>query len=488
MLFYFAINGKRNGLYVKSGRGDCFVIAFVGAMFQLALAVPLVFIALNHAAEHHLIAVLDSSADYYAPLVVYPISIFYFTLMTIVFLVYEDKQRHRVRGNQRAKQRGYDTIAKPSSVSKRSNTASRHPISSSSALVLARDDDRDQQQHSSSTIDVRSVAESRDESTRTLLRRQEEIAEAARRDDEEEEAVVIRELSESTVFNVTFIVPLGLIAGAVQTAILRVCRWNGSEPCTDNNTFSFGIALYRNDAYYRLATVFWFFQWSSLVISCLYAVCISYQELRQLEEFTYIDENKSRMLGKIVADLLRPRKLHAWVNIFHRVVEDQKLQALSQAVMGPTAFCVIFTAITAATYVVMDNVANDKDVAEFTSGCIFAAIFSFVCAVGFIVITVRMQKLVEYQALVVSKVQSDVQHQVDENDTLQGVTLSTGGSKATTAKIRALQALGLYIRLAESKPKIMGMSLETVRWSTIVLGMFFLNAGFFILYVKRCYE
>ena len=128
----------------------------------------------------------------------------------------------------------------------------------------------------------------------------------------------------------------------------------------------------------------------------------------------------------------------------------------------------------------MDNVANDKDVAEFTSGCIFAAIFSFVCAMGFIVITVRMQKLVEYQALVVSKVQSDVQHQVDEHDAMQ-MMLSTGNAKATTAKIRALQALGLYIRLAESKPKIMGMSLETVRWSTIVLGMFFLNAGFFIL-------
>jgi hypothetical protein len=246
--------------------------------------------------------------------------------------------------------------------------------------------------------------------------------------------------------------------------------------------FSLSIPLFRSDIYYLLATFFWLAVWSTLIISCLYGVCVSFQELRQLEEFTYIDSTKSRMLSNLVADLLQPRNLHAWVNIFHRMIESQRGQALSQAVVGPTAFCVILTALGAATYVVMDNVANEQDVAEFTAGCIFAAIFAFACAVCFILITVRMQKLAEFQSMVISKVQSDVQHQFDEGTGLGGKR------KGMIAKIRALQALGLYIRLAESKPKIIGMSLETVRWVTVFVGLFFLNAGFFILYVKNCYQ
>jgi hypothetical protein len=504
ILFYFAITGRVNRMHVRPGRGDSLVIAFVGLMFQLALAVPLVFVALNDDAKHHLVTILDSSADYYAPLVVYAISDFYFVLISLVFLVYEERQRRTMELQLRGNRRGYDTIpANASSAHIRvdesqpatsiatlsvPNSSNRSRLTLSGAPLSALS--KEHMMDSSSAMRIGAARSPRlsqqQQQQQMSLMQQHGNARKPPNEDEEDEAVVIRELSDSTVFNVAFIIPVGLVLGALQTAVLRVCSWNGSAPCKDS-TFSFGIELYRADVYYRLATVFWLAIWSVLVISCCYGVCISFQELRQLEEFTYIDSTKSRMLSKLVADLLQPRKLHAWVNIFHRVLEAQKGQALSQAVMGPTAFCVIFTTIGAATYVVMDNVANDQDVAEFTSGCIFAAIFAFCCSACFIVITVRMQKLVEFQALVISKVQSDVQHQVDE---YEGLTngISSGGAKATMAKIRALQALGLYIRLAESKPKIMGMSLETVRWATIFLGLFFLNAGFFILYVKNCYS
>jgi len=96
----------------------------------------------------------------------------------------------------------------------------------------------------------------------------------------------------------------------------------------------------------------------------------------------------------------------------------------------------------------------------------------------------RAQRVVEHQSRVLAKVQTDVQHQLDERGfSRKGDMLAV---KMRVSKINVLQALDLYIRLAESKPKLLGLSLETIRWLTVIMGLVFLNAAFFMLYFKRC--
>ena len=188
--------------------------------------------------------------------------------------------------------------------------------------------------------------------------------------------------------------------------------------------------------------------------------------------------------GQIVQGLVRPNKLLSWVTVYQNVVDGQRSQPAVQALVLPSVFCLVLTGVTTLTYVVMDNVYLDRGVAEFTSGCITVAIVCAVLVFGFVVTTVRMQRVVEHQSRVLAKVQTDVQHQLDERGfSRKGDMLAV---KMRVSKINVLQALDLYIRLAESKPKLLGLSLETIRWLTVIMGLVFLNAAFFMLYFKRC--
>lgn len=205
---------------------------------------------------------------------------------------------------------------------------------------------------------------------------------------------------------------------------------------------------------------------------------------------------------EVANDLFSPKNLSLWVSVWKELLRDLRERPSMQAMTLSTVISCIMCGGTTITYVLFDNIYEGSAVAEFTGGCI--SVFIFCCSAlgGFLFITVRLQYVVDYQVKGISETQTNVQRQLDaemrqvgEQMEFQKMDLSGRGAigetdalrfKMLRAKVNVLQALDTVLRTSESKPKLLGMSLETIRWSIIMIGLAVMNVAFFVLYRTKC--
>ena len=204
---------------------------------------------------------------------------------------------------------------------------------------------------------------------------------------------------------------------------------------------------------------------------------IHYQQMREVEEFTLIHKQKNHKHAKILKDLNEPKHLAMWASVWELLVQDVKYKPATRALAGTTfAFCVIGEVFSWG-YIAIRNVYTKQDKsAEFTSSCVVIIIFGFFIILGFIKNAMRMDRAVCEHEKRIARVQNDVQAQIDtsrDND--------PGAIPVLMSKVRVLQSLDIYLRVTDSKPKLMGASLETLRWSVIIGALLLVNCFFIAL-------
>jgi hypothetical protein len=221
---------------------------------------------------------------------------------------------------------------------------------------------------------------------------------------------------------------------------------------------------------------------------------------------TVASPTSSRIKAKqmeIAKDLFSPKHLSLWISVWKELLRDLRERPTMQAMTLTTVISCILCGSTTIIYVLFDNIYEGSAVAEFTAGCI--AVFVFCCSAlgGFLIITVRLQYVVDYQVRGISETQTNVQRQLEadmhhvgkqmESERKYSTSMNVGMREADAlrfkmlrAKVNVLQALDTVLRTSESKPKLLGMSLETIRWGIIIVGLVVMNVAFFVLYRTKC--
>jgi hypothetical protein len=174
--------------------------------------------------------------------------------------------------------------------------------------------------------------------------------------------------------------------------------------------------------------------------------------------------------------------LAEYVGVFQALTSDLKYQPLSNAVTGLSFFTTSVILVGGGVAVVVQNIFTGNHVAEFSIGVIALIAVSLPFFVGFIYITTQIESVIESLNSAISKVHLDVQVDISEGDSHIG----QDRKKALHAKVVALQALDRYVRLAGGTPRLSGLSLNSLKWTGIFVGLFTLNCCFFFLYITKC--
>jgi len=209
--------------YLKISRGDHNIVMVCGILLQLAMVTPLILLIQFRDSYHSLVEKLESRADFFGPLIIYPIVVVFYVIISVVFVVF--------------------------------------------------------------------AGQTQDQSSR--YRRD------IRHDDSHSEVpTIIEELRRSCEFRLDYVlIPFAMALGAGQTLVLRVCSWTGSTTCTvDGKVFSFSNSLFSGDVYFWYVTGFWWVLWSLLLLTTIFAAMLYYQQLRQLEEFIYVERTRNLRL------------------------------------------------------------------------------------------------------------------------------------------------------------------------------------------------
>lgn len=497
---------ERNRRVLTTNASDWFVLCFVGFCVQMTVVMPIVNLAIPNA-HYNLVVELDSNADYIGPFIVFPSMCFYFLSIALAYNFFFARKRIR-------------ELERPGDVI----------LALTSAV-------RKQQMLRSMGTDAPPAA-------------------AYNSSDVMEDLHLIKlQIQDETRLPSWICAPVGLSIGFVQMLSLRVCAWTGRTACTTR--LSFELEDYHT-VYYNMATLYWWLTFTSITTMICFGLLSYYQQLAQIEQFTYMNEddnakkgrngtrmssataerdnsynvyrtglgtaqrsaaasptssprsdaaggaygipvspcnnnnnnNRRRYVAK-TKDLFSPKNLSLWITVWQELLSDLRDRPPMQAVILVSVTSALICGISTSTYVIFDNLYEGSAVAEFTSGCISVLIFCVFALGGFIFITVRLEYVVEYQIKGISETQTQVQRQLDteyrqtESTNPNSISAETR-QKMLRAKVNVLQGLDTVLRTSESKPKLVGLSLETIRWAVIVLGLFVMNTAFFVLYRTKC--
>lgn len=506
---------ERHRRRILSNPSDWMVLLWIGVCAQLSIFAPLLN-AVSSDASRVLSEELHTTADYLGPFIVFPATSLYLAATAIAFLAFTAKQRIQVY------ERPKDFLAlSPPTLSCRS---SRLFPSGRSSLAIP----PDAPAHAS-------------KASRVTRRRHRELLENIQ--------LIKYQIQEDTVLPTWIVIFMSLAVGFVEMLSLRVCAWSGwtdfgppGATC-GSHVLTFQVPGF-NTLYYHVATSFWLVTFSALSGLIFLALATYYQQLRQIERFTYIskgghsqasasgaggggaapssptsgmgahtqtpDAAAVRLAKKLdrTKDLFSPKNLSIWISVWKELLRDLRSRPVMQAVSLTSVISCIVSGVVTVTYVIFDNLFQGSAVAEFTSGCISVFIVCCMALGGFLYITVRLQYVVDFQIASISQTQTYVQRQLEVEisrhhervDAGSGAARGNrfeGENRGTTldedarhkmlkAKVNVLQALDTVLRTSESKPKLLGLSLETIRWSVIIIGLIVMNVAFFVLYRTRC--
>lgn len=295
------------------------------------------------------------------------------------------------------------------------------------------------------------------------------------------------ELREKTEVRSELLVIVSTAIALAQVLFMRSCLLINSTTegfCDSGQSMLFSSVRYRNSVYVWIATVFWFLLFFVVDLIVLLAVLAYYQELRQVELFTMTtrgnDGGFSQQHSAIMRDLYDPRNLAAWAALWEMLVKEVKHNPVTESLRSTTFLANVISFLASLLYIGITNVNSERGVAEFTNGCISVAAISLFGWVSFIYITAKLQNAIQSHETTISKVANDCQcaQMMSRHDSVE--------AKQLRSKVLVLQTLDLYNRAAARYPKLLGLSLETLRWSIIIFGLATLDFFFLFLFVVDC--
>jgi hypothetical protein len=207
-------------------------------------------------------------------------------------------------------------------------------------------------------------------------------------------------------------------------------------------------------------------------------------------------------------DLSNPEGISNYTVLYQQIIGSMNHHPVILSICTPAFACCIVIFVVSLAVVVVDNMYRGHGFADFTF--VFMSLMTISAAVIalFIGLTVQLDKTIGLQSRIIAKVQNDVQQLIDarrkrwassvlggsvdlgsdalqrnDDDTIGGQTM-----KRLEAKVNALQALDVYVRIADSTPKLIGLSLNTIRWTTILTLLMFINFFFIVLYRIYCFD
>lgn len=568
---------ERRRRRVTLNPSDWMVLLWVGFCAQMSIFTPMLNIIASDASTV-LADTLNTNADYLGPFIVFPACSVYLAATAIAFIAYSAKQR-------------IDHFERPRDVLAMANgfgsgVAARDPLATfRSAAARATGFPSD---GSSKSSTARRPSAQGDRRSR---RQQRELLENIQ--------LIKMQIQEDTQIPTWPVVLMSVGTGFVEMLTLRVCAWSGwttatvytaATPSPDpvingtrspvdhrmipheascgDHVLTFQIPVF-NTIYYHSATLYWMLTFSALTGLIYLALASYYQQLKQIERFTYISRgggasnaagrdgagrqggapaggvgrggagggvavpnnvspltaaNRKSLDSSAAAklarkldktkDLFSPKNLSIWISVWKELLRDLRTRPSMQAVTLTSVVSCIASAVSTVVYVIFDNLFQGSAVAEFTSGCISVFVFCACTLSGFLYITVRLERVINFQIQSISETQTYVQRQLETemtemlNKRLGGVALDGDDTSGVAgylspmqshqsiadntrfrmlrAKVNVLQALDTVLRTSESKPKLLGLSLETIRWTVIITGLMVMNAAFFVLYRTRC--
>lgn len=211
-------------------------------------------------------------------------------------------------------------------------------------------------------------------------------------------------------------------------------------------------------------------------------------------------------------DLSNPEGIANYTVLYQQVIGSMNGHPVITSICTPAFACSVVVFIVSLAVVVIDNMYQGHGFADYTFLFMSLSTISATVISLFIGLTVQLDKTISMQSRIIAKVQNDVQQVIDARRK-KWVSSAVGGGKrddTTTvvmvdndtgldggralpmklleAKVNALQALDVYVRIADSTPKLIGMSLNTIRWTTILALLMFMNFFFILLYRIYCFD
>ena len=309
----------------------------------------------------------------------------------------------------------------------------------------------------------------------------------------------------------------GVCLPVFQTLVLRICQLSAdATSCT--HFFVFMMPKYQVLPL-ELVTLFWYIIYLTVNTSIMMAMLLYYQQLKVMEQFTYFSNDEGAKLGEAapsswavdddfamsrstmnhfpqsapsgstqhirkLADLMGDDNVTVWAEVWHSLVMDMKEKPVSRAMMYPSLVGMVMFTVVSVSYVAIDNLFAQRRMAELTAGLLSQSAIFFCVLLSFVARTVQMTRAMDFHTKRIALAQNDLQNKIEGEKN----EISPGELKLLRSKVRVLQSLDLYLRFSDSRPKLGGLSLESLRWVMIVLGLVFLNAFFFGLYYTHCYD
>lgn len=452
VLAMFSWERKKRRLPLFINDKDWMVLAYIGVMMQLSLLCMLANVLPGARDVFH--TTLKSPSDYYGPFAIYPISSIFFCLVAVAYAVLDKKSQRKRR------------------------------------------------------LEV-------------SLRRRTRLI------------VIYTQMTESIKIRSERIVPAAFALSLVLILVCRFCN-EAQSRCLNSDAKSNQLwdPLYYTEPFFFASIGFQFAQYSCLLAFTALAVMMYMQHYRLVHMFTFPDRTsggsvaaaaggarkqpgspqspanaKTRLLGSPRGktfdspntsgpartygwhDLSHPEGISMYHILYHHIVGSMNNHPVIRSICTPAFAICILLFFGSVAVVVVDNLYQRNGIADFTFVFFTFMVIGATVVVAFIALTVQLDKTISLQSRIIAKAQHDVQLQVDaarlepSSSPLVGHTM-----KMLEAKVNALQALDVFVRHADSTPKLIGMSLNTIRWTTIFSMLLCINAFFIVLYRLYCFS
>lgn len=514
--------------HIFENAGDWLVVVCVGILYQAAVVVP-IYVASNSAAHREIVDELHATGDYYGAFALTPALGLYLNMTVYLFVFLESRYEgieedslytsndedgleggsfadvtpSGVRFGVGGAAAGSPTLADPSNAhlapSDRAGRGGRQPGGGGGRSTIA------------NTVVVQQGITLSAKSLRTAVQ-------------------IRRTIREASLVHTEFTVLIAFVIGVIEMLITRLCALS-STPC--KTVFTFTDERFRQRHYYAMTSIFWVCLFTVFNVCVIYAVTVYYQQLLQLRKFRYANGGRpsssaSQQAGhheeahhrsngngqqspttaqvavggfaansrpslqmrldqalKPLEDLSSPESISIWTFTWQQFILDIKRKPLTVATTTSTFLALAVTILGCTCYIAILNLnAKGSAVAEFTTPLAAVMAFAGFCMGVFVYVTVQVSNAVELHTKTIAQLQNDTQVRVND----EGEAYAGRQRQLLLAKVRVLQSLDVYLRHSDSRPKLVGMSVESLRWTVIVIGLIVLNACFFGLYYSWCYK
>ena len=320
---------------------------------------------------------------------------------------------------------------------------------------------------------------------------------------------IVQRLSDAVKFRPEFIVVISLVVSALAVMATRFCGITRNCPDGNNGNQLWEAHFMSEPLMYLL--VFFEFAQFYIVTAVLVSSCSLYwQNLQLVRVFVSpqkLDDYRHRsgsLLGPAARrrkkkkqnkatvknwnDFSRPESLAVWYELYQVIVAGMNQHPAVVAVCAPTFLLTFFISVAGSVTVVVDNVYQRHGIASFTTILIALIILSLVTVCTFLYLTVQLDYTVTLQSQRICDVQNQLQGQIELLRSGQApVEMASSVSTYTLeAKVHALKALDVFMRHCDANPKLIGLSLASIRWTIIMLLLAFVNAFFVLLFMIYC--